>query len=180
MKRASFTQLNESLWTYEPPPKKMRFVFLPTALIGGAGTFGFSFGIIQDLRHDPTLGTLGLVAALLGCIFMLIMGCAVLWYRARLDIDLKSREVIVHQRTLGWSRRGTYPLDEFDHVEIMTVHRTHEAPIGYRMVELNGPDRKPNLHIRSEHGQAAVDLAEELAQIVNLPIIDDSAPPSTP
>jgi len=166
----AYRQQNGRVWTFEPPPRGARYLFLPTAILGALGTVGFGSALLKVLmgqgRFNPVFQLLGLCFSLL----MLVVGVGVIAYRAQLEVNLTSRLVTVYQRALGFARSKQYPLEEFDHIAIVPLRPTPSAPFRYSMVYLNGPNCNPSLLVRSEHGEAAMALAQELSEVLGLPV----------
>jgi len=147
--------------------------------MGALGTIGFSGGLVKVLTGQENFNLVLQIAGLAFSLLMLVAGILVIAYRAKMEIDLASRVVTTHQRSLGFGRSTQYALEEFDHIEIMRVRSSHSAPVAYSMVCLNGPNRHPNLLVRSEHREAAVNLAKELSAVLGLPVRDGASQPNS-
>jgi hypothetical protein len=86
--------------------------------------------------------------------------------------------VFTPQRSLWFGRSKQYALEDFDHIEIMRVRSSASEPVAYSMVCLKGPIH-PNLLVRSERREAAVDLAKDLSGVLGLPVADDAGQPNS-
>ena len=106
----SYRKAAGEVWSYEPTPKGARFIFLPTAILGGLGSVGFGVRLQQSLVAEGEL-SLTAVAGLAFSLLMLMAGIGAIAYRTKVEVDRSQGVITSHRRAL-WIRRRSYEILE--------------------------------------------------------------------
>jgi len=161
-------------WVLEPPPKPQRWLFLPTAVLGGLAAAGAGAGlVVHGVRGELGGGSIAMLGVGAFGALMLVAGLYVLTVRARYELAQDERQLRVVRRSIGRRRERLHSIAEFDRVELRHVRggssvRQVDVVGAYVMVWLVGP--QASVHLVSDRTAGARELAAQLAELTGLAV----------
>lgn len=178
-----FTWGKQAMWSekdgcsiWAPPPKKVRFLFVPTLFMGSLGILGAGRLLVGFTTMQLSIVYLPLIlVGLLFALFMVWIALVMLTLRLEAVFDPRARRVYLQGNSLLWSKRRTLAFDEVRSIRIEVVRGRSNAhqinPVGtYAMVMFVNPESKLYLQLSSERLDVALPLARKVSELVGVPI----------
>ena len=158
----------------EPPRKALRWIFLPTLVMGVVLLLGGGLSLVEGLSGRGGLPVLGAAFRVLMGGGMGAVALFALTYRGRFTVDAGSQVIRIERHSAFGRRMRSHPFAEFTAVRLRRVSgRSHpERPnlVGtYWMVLLDG---EQPIHLTSDRREEAERLAAQLSETMGLPVVD--------
>ena len=159
----------------EPPRKAVRWVFLPTLVIGAGALLLGGLPLLPGGRGLPLVGAA--VAVPMGSA-MVALALWALTYRGRFTVDVASQVITIERHSALGRRVQTRSFAEYTAVRLQRVDgqsRPGQLNIvgTYWMVVLDG--EQPT-HVASDRWEEAERMAAQLSNAMGLPVVGKPEP----